>query len=232
MHFFNAQLQKGVSGSTDIEGSGTSNVEDILALWAEYYQYSKDSVSLTYASSNVSASLDSYSQGDLDFVCVDGVLPESYTNATDFVQLPFIGTALVAAYHLDGLPESLILDGNTLARIWLGEIAFWDDPAIIVLNNSTGNANFTWPHINITLAYRAQGALGSQRDVWNKAMSAFNSDFEDAITTANGDLAQLPLLKDRSFISTTLADRVNYVKVSSISATCLLVLGSKLQFPK
>jgi phosphate transport system substrate-binding protein len=44
---------------------------------------------------------------------------------------------IVAAVNLDGVaPGDLTLDGPTLARIFLGEIRKWDDPAITRLNRS------------------------------------------------------------------------------------------------
>jgi phosphate transport system substrate-binding protein len=51
------------------------------------------------------------------------------------VQFPTLMGGVVPVVNLDGVaPGQLVLDGPTLAKIFLGEIKTWDDPAIQKLN--------------------------------------------------------------------------------------------------
>ena len=51
------------------------------------------------------------------------------------VQWPRVMGGVVPAVNLEGVkPGELVLDGVTLARIYLGEIKVWDDAAIKKLN--------------------------------------------------------------------------------------------------
>ncbi len=191
-----------------LKGSGTTNVEEIFSAWSTAYRYNRDTVSIAYESNSPLSSIAAYTQGQIDFACVDGVLPSSFLDTNpNLVLLPLVATALVPVYHLGASSNNLVLDGDTLARMWLGQISHWDDPAIVTLNH-----NLSLPHLEITLAYRKGTALGSQREVWNKAMSAFNSDFQAAINAVNGDLSLL-IPTNRSFTSNSLGDRANFVNV-------------------
>ena len=54
-----------------------------------------------------------------------------------FVQFPTLTAGVVPVVNIDGVkPGELVLDGATLARIFLGEIKAWNDPAVRKLNPS------------------------------------------------------------------------------------------------
>jgi phosphate transport system substrate-binding protein len=61
---------------------------------------------------------------------------------------------IVPLINIEGLkPSELVLDGPTLAKIFMGEITQWDDPAIKTLN-----ATLTLPALEITAAHRSDGS--------------------------------------------------------------------------
>ncbi len=195
-----------------MKGSGTTHVEDIFSAWSTAYRYNRDTATITYESMSPISSIAAYTQGRIDFAFVDGVPPFSYLGTNpNLLLLPLVATALVPVYRLDAVVQQqsqLVIDGDTLERIWLGQISHWDDPAIFALNN-----NLSLPHREICLTFRKGTALGSQREVWNRAMSAFNSDFDTAIDAVHGDLSLL-IPSNRTFTCDKLGDRVNFVKVS------------------
>ena len=62
------------------------------------------------------------------------------------------GTVLVV--NLAGIkPGELVLDGDTMARIFLGEITQWDDPKIKALN-----PNVSLPNKAIAVVHRSDGS--------------------------------------------------------------------------
>ncbi|MBV8917972.1 phosphate ABC transporter substrate-binding protein PstS, partial [Bradyrhizobium sp.] len=61
---------------------------------------------------------------------------------------------IVAVVNIDGVkPGDLVLDGSTLADIFLGKIKTWDDPAIAKLNGS-----LKLPSAAIAVVHRADGS--------------------------------------------------------------------------
>src|SRR4029077_1178470 len=69
-------------------------------------------------------------------------------------QFPTVMGGVVPVVNLEGIaPGSLVLDGPTLAKIFLGEIATWDDPAIRKLNPQA-----KLPSDAIVIVHRSDGS--------------------------------------------------------------------------
>ena len=75
-------------------------------------------------------------------------------NAAGLLQFPMIIGGVVPVVNLKGIaPGQLHLDGATIASIYLGEIAKWDDPRIKKLN-----PNVALPATAIAPVYRSDGS--------------------------------------------------------------------------
>ena len=69
-------------------------------------------------------------------------------------QFPTVMGGIVPVVNLDGIkPGELTIDGPTLAKIFLGEIKTWDDPAIKKLN-----PNAKLPSQAIAIVHRSDGS--------------------------------------------------------------------------
>jgi phosphate transport system substrate-binding protein len=70
------------------------------------------------------------------------------------LQFPTLTAGVVPVVNIDGVkPGDLVLDGSTLARIFLGEIKSWNDAAIRKLN-----PNVKLPSQAIAVVYRSDGS--------------------------------------------------------------------------
>jgi phosphate transport system substrate-binding protein len=70
------------------------------------------------------------------------------------VQFPTVMGGIVPCVNIPGIkPEDLTIDGPTLAKIYLGEITKWDDPAIKKLNPSA-----KLPSTAIAVVHRSDGS--------------------------------------------------------------------------
>src|SRR5262252_7619818 len=67
-------------------------------------------------------------------------------------QIPTTLGVVSIAFNVSGV-GSLNLDGSTLAKIFLGQIKNWNDPAIATLNSGT-----TFPNKAITVVHRSDGS--------------------------------------------------------------------------
>ncbi len=160
---------------------------------------------ITYTATNTLTDLAQLTQGIIDFVCID--LPATDPDST-WLQVPLAGTAVVPAYHISSLNGSLILDGDTLAMIFMGNISTWDDPAIQLLN-----PQLTLPHANITIGITPGRAL-AETDVFKEALSLFSDEFASEIVNADNDLERLrPAVEGRAFIASDASDRLAFVQV-------------------
>ncbi|MEM4643518.1 MAG: substrate-binding domain-containing protein, partial [Candidatus Bathyarchaeia archaeon] len=59
---------------------------------------------------------------------------EQWAKAQGTLTLPMTIGGIVIIYNLPGLNQSLILSGEVISKIYLGEINKWNDPLIASLN--------------------------------------------------------------------------------------------------
>ena len=69
------------------------------------------------------------------------------------LHIPTALGAVVATYNLPGLETPLNLTGEVLAKIFLGQVKTWDDPAIAEINQGV-----ELPALPITVAHRSDGS--------------------------------------------------------------------------
>ncbi len=81
-------------------------------------------------------------------------LTAAQLNAAGLVQFPTVIGGIVAVYNIPGVAAGqLVLDGSTLANIYLGHIVRWDDPAIKKLNPGVN-----LPSQAIAVVHRSDGS--------------------------------------------------------------------------
>ncbi len=133
--------------------------------------------------------------------------------------MPVAGSALVPAYHISSLQQqnaTLILDGETLALIFTGNITTWDDPAILNLN-----PHATLPHANITIAL-SPGQLLGVTDVFKKALTLFSAYFASELEKAGNDFNNMrPAQQGKAFLAANSAPRLAYVQVQQTATSSL-----------
>jgi phosphate transport system substrate-binding protein len=80
--------------------------------------------------------------------------PEDQSKAKGtMLQFPVAFGAITVSYNLSGVKSGLMLDGPTIAGIFMGTIKTWDDPAIKALNPGT-----TLPSTAITVVHRSDSS--------------------------------------------------------------------------
>src|SRR5262249_60221266 len=88
------------------------------------------------------------------FGATDAPLSGKELDETGLAQFPMVMGGIVPVLNVEGLkPGELVLDGPTLAKIFLGEIKTWNDPAIAKLN-----PNAKLPNQAIAIVHRSDGS--------------------------------------------------------------------------
>jgi phosphate transport system substrate-binding protein len=132
-----ATLALGSAGATqaaDISGAGATFPYPIYAKWADTYK--KDTgIGMNYQSIGSGGGIKQIQAKTVTFGASDMPLKAEELTKHGLVQFPMVMGGVVPVVNVDGItPGQLVLDGPTLANIYLGTIKTWNDPAIAKLN--------------------------------------------------------------------------------------------------
>jgi phosphate transport system substrate-binding protein len=141
------------ASAADISGAGATFPYPIYAKWADTYR--KDTgIGLNYQSIGSGGGIKQIKAKTVTFGATDAPLPGKELDESGLVQFPMVMGGIVPVVNLEGVrPGELVLDGPTLAKIFLGEIKSWDDPAIAKLNGSV-----KLPKQAIAIVHRSDGS--------------------------------------------------------------------------
>jgi phosphate transport system substrate-binding protein len=97
--------------------------------------------------------------------------------AAGIQHIPTVLGAIVITYNLPGVNESLRLDGDTVAKIYLGGIKKWDDPAI-----ASQNPGISLPDDDIVVIHRSDGSGTSY--VFTDYLSHVSAGWKERVGTS------------------------------------------------
>jgi len=139
--------------AADISGAGATFPYPIYAKWAEAYK-AKTNVGLNYQSIGSGGGIKQIKAGTVTFGASDKPLEPKDLNDAGLVQFPMIIGGVVPVVNIPGIKGGdLVLDGPTLASIYLGEIPKWNDARIKSLN-----PKLALPDVAIAPTYRSDGS--------------------------------------------------------------------------
>jgi phosphate transport system substrate-binding protein len=139
--------------AADISGAGATFPYPIYAKWADVYK-KETGIGLNYQSIGSGGGIKQIKAKTVTFGASDAPLPGDDLAKTGLVQFPMVMGGIVPVVNLDGVkPGDLVLDGTTLAKIFLGDINSWDDAAIAKLN-----PGHKLPKQAIAIVHRSDGS--------------------------------------------------------------------------
>jgi phosphate transport system substrate-binding protein len=137
----------------DISGAGATFPYPIYAKWADTYK-KQTNVGLNYQSIGSGGGIKQIEANTVTFGASDMPLKPEDLTKKGLVQFPTVMGGVVPVVNIDGIKSGdLVIDGPTLAKIYLGEIKKWDDPAIKKLN-----PNAKLPSQAIAVVHRSDGS--------------------------------------------------------------------------
>ena len=122
------------AAAVEISGAGATFPYPIYAKWADIYR--KDTgVGLNYQSIGSGGGIKQIEARTVTFGATDAPLNGPDLDKNGLVQFPMVMGGIVPVLNVEGVKAGeLVLDGPTLAGIFLGTVKNWDDPAIKKLN--------------------------------------------------------------------------------------------------
>jgi phosphate transport system substrate-binding protein len=151
-----ASSQAPAAGSIQISGAGATFPFPLYSRWFYDYAYVQPMVKFNYQSIGSGGGIQQITKKTVDFGASDAILNQDQLAAAPGIQMfPTVAGADVVAYNLAALKDKdpLILDGATVANIFLGKITKWNDPAIATLNPGVA-----LPDQDIIVVHRSDGS--------------------------------------------------------------------------
>ncbi len=141
------------AAAMDISGAGATFPYPIYAKWADAYK-KETGVGMNYQSIGSGGGIKQIEAKTVTFGASDAPLPGDELDKNGLAQFPMVMGAIVPGVNLEGFKAGeLVIDGPTLAKIYLGDIKTWDDPAIKKLN-----PNAKLPSQAIVVVHRSDGS--------------------------------------------------------------------------
>jgi phosphate transport system substrate-binding protein len=141
------------AAAVDISGAGATFPYPIYAKWADAYK-KETGVGLNYQSIGSGGGIKQIEARTVTFGATDAPLKGPDLEKNGLVQFPMVMGAIVPVVNIEGIKAGgLVLDGPTLAAIFLGNVKSWDDAAIKKLN-----PNAKLPAQPIAVVHRSDGS--------------------------------------------------------------------------
>jgi len=158
----------------DISGAGATFPYPIYAKWADAYK-KQTGTGLNYQSIGSGGGIKQIQAQTVTFGASDMPLPPKDLEKSGLVQFPTVMGGVVPVVNLDGVaPGTLVLDGPTLANIYLGNITSWDDPAIKKLN-----PDLKLPTQAIAIVHRSDGS--GTTFIFTNYLSKVSADWQSKV---------------------------------------------------
>jgi len=132
-------------------------------------------VKTNYQAVGSGGGIQQFAEQTVDFGATDLAMKDADVARIPGAQhLPMALGAVVITYRLEGLTAPLKLDGDTIAKIWLGKITTWNDAAITALNPGV-----TLPATSIAVVSRSDSS--GTTGVFTDYLSAVSPEWKSSI---------------------------------------------------
>lgn len=141
------------ANAVTLTGAGGTAIYPVFSVWAQQYK-AKTGVEVNYQAIGSGGGISQIEAKTIDFANSDKPLTPDVLSKNNLVQFPQVVISIVPIVNIPGIgPGELVIDGATLANIYLGKITKWNDPALKALNPRAA-----LPDMAITTVHRADGS--------------------------------------------------------------------------
>ena len=160
--------------AADISGAGATFPYPIYSQWADAYK-KQTGIGLNYQSIGSGGGIKQIKAKTVTFGATDMPLKADDLKEAGLVQFPMIIGGVVPVINVKGVQAGqMVLDGPTVASIYMGEITRWNDPRIQKMN-----PKLALPATTIAPIYRSDGS--GTNFVFSHYLSQTSPKFKDSI---------------------------------------------------
>jgi len=161
-----------VMAEMSINGAGATFPQPVYGKWAHKYNEATG-VKVNYQGIGSGGGIAQIKAKTVDFGGTDEPLGEA--DLKDIYQFPTVMGGVVPVFNVKGLQAGdLTFDGPTLAKIFMGDIAKWNDPAIKKLNPKAD-----LPDKDITIVHRSDGS--GTTFIFSSYLAEVSPDFKSKV---------------------------------------------------
>jgi len=162
------------NAAVTINGTGATFPYPVYSAWA--YDYNKiTGVKLNYQSIGSGGGQRQLTERTVDFGASDDPMKPEQLQKNSLLQFPAVIGGVVPVVNVEGVkPGELRLDSDTLCKIFLGEIKYWDDARVKKINPKV-----KLPHNDITVVYRSDGS--GTTAIFTNYLSQTCSDWKEKV---------------------------------------------------
>ena len=166
-------------GQVKLSGAGSSFDYPLFSKLFDVY-HKMTGVEVNYASIGSGGGIRQVTAGTVDFGASDAPLTpeqrEAFKKArgSEALHIPIIIGGEAITYNLPEVGSGLVLDGPTLADIYLGKITKWNDPRLVKLNPGR-----SLPNKSILVCHRSDGSGTSF--IFTNFLSKVSSEWKDKV---------------------------------------------------
>jgi phosphate transport system substrate-binding protein len=158
----------------DISGAGATFPYPIYAKWADAYKKETNN-GLNYQSIGSGGGIKQITAKTVTFGASDMPLKAAQLEKDGLVQFPTVLGGVVPVINVEGIKAGdVVLDGTTLADIFMGKIKTWNDPAIAKLN-----ASVKLPSQPIVVVHRSDGS--GTTFIWTDYLSKVSPEWKSKV---------------------------------------------------
>lgn len=166
-------VDSGRGDKGDFLGAGATFPAVLYQGWFVEYHQLAPGVRVNYQSIGSGAGISQFKEGVLDFGATDAPMSDAdLKDAPDTQHLPTVLGAVAIGYNVADVAQTLKLDADVVAQVFLGAIKRWDDPAIAALNPGV-----SLPALEISVVHRSDssGTTYVFTDWLNKSNAAWKA---------------------------------------------------------
>ncbi|HMD55184.1 MAG TPA: phosphate ABC transporter substrate-binding protein PstS, partial [Phycisphaerae bacterium] len=162
-----------------LNGSGSTFVAPFFAKCIQVFNAANTDVQVDYQPIGSGGGIKALTGQLVPFADSDAPMTDSQlkTAPGPVLHIPVVAGATVMIYNLPGLNGQLVMDGPTIADIYLGKVTIWNDPEIQKLN-----PNLNLPNLPIAVAHRSDGSGTTY--IFTDYLSQVSSDWAGQVGSA------------------------------------------------
>jgi phosphate transport system substrate-binding protein len=166
--------------SGSLKGEGSTAQKNAIEQWITDYQTKCNGATVNYNATGSGAGVTQFTGKQVDFAGSDSALDPTKGEVaaaqkacgSPAYNLPMVTGPIAVAFKVKGV-DKLTLTPSLIARIFLGEITTWNDPAI-----AAANSGVTLPATKISVFFRSD-ASGTTQNFEKYLAAAAPSDYTD-----------------------------------------------------
>lgn len=159
-----------------LTGAGSTFVQPLITKWTTGANPlgAATGLAVTYGGGGSGAGVAAIANKTADFGASDAPLSAYAQTCHTCIQIPWALSGTAVIYRLDGVSGILKMTGKVLAKIYLGQIRYWDNGGIKALNKGV-----SLPHTPITTVHR-DSSSGTTYN-FTDYLSAVSANFKGAV---------------------------------------------------